>query len=156
MPAMYYSFASGKDVFVKSLMSNPIRIDFLDAIVGQSGLAIYTEVSAQLNETIQFFLTFDDIVKYFHFGKGLGNITIAGIIFMNCSGEMPGITQFFSQLGQNRGQLLTISIGATWFQGVISSATIDVVGDPDTMANFSITLAMTNHGLPKIPPTTVC
>ncbi len=156
MGALYYQYSPGKELFKQQVGISPVKVDVIDSLVGKANMAIYTDITAQINETIQFFLTFDDLVKYFHFGKGLGSISISGMIFSNCEGSMPGLTKMYSILGQNRGKLITVSFGSMWFQGVMTSVSTSIVGEPDTIASFNIQLAVTNHGLSTIPPTSSC
>ena len=97
MGAVFVSLKGG-DIFKNTPGSHLIKVPKIDNILGKSGLALYTQVSVQLAETLQYFLTFDDVIKFIHFGKGLGNITAEGILFSDCSGTIPGLPQFFLSL----------------------------------------------------------
>lgn len=147
MGAAFVSLKGG-DVFKNTPgASHLIKVPKIDGILGKSGLALYTQVSVQLGETLQYFLTFDDVIKFIHFGKGLGNITAEGILFSNCSGDIPGMPQFFQAFSGLRGKKETITVGGTAFTVVISSASVTAIGDPDTMAYFQAVFSIVDHQL---------
>ena len=122
-----------------------VKIPQVDNIVGQSGLAIYTEVSVQIGETIQYFLTFDDVIKFIHFGKGLGTVNVAGIMFSKCDGDIPGLNKFSGAVSGLRGKEQTISIGSMTLTVILNSAQISVISEPDTMAQFVFNFSIVNH-----------
>jgi hypothetical protein len=136
----------GKDVF-KSVpgVSHLIKIPRIDDILGQSGMAIYTQVSVQLGETLQYFLTFDDVIKFIHFGKGLGSITAEGILFSKRDGDLPGLPKYFQAFGSLRGKKETITIGSEAFTVVITNANVSLTGEPDTMAYFQAVFSIVDH-----------
>ena len=88
MPAHFFTY-SGGDLFKTSGGGGAylVRIPQIDSLIGTNGLAVYTNGTLQLSETLQYFLTFDDVVKYIHFGKGVGSVTVEGIMFSNCFGD---------------------------------------------------------------------
>jgi hypothetical protein len=146
MGAVFVALKGG-DVFKSTAGSHLIKVPKIDNILGKSGLAIYTQVGVQLAETLQYFLTFDDVIKFIHFGKGLGNITAEGILFSDCAGDIPGLPQFFQAFSALRGKKETITVGDTAFTVVISSASITAVGEPDTMAYFQAVFSVVDHQL---------
>ena len=139
----------GNDVFkATGSASHLINIPSLDDIVGKSGLAIYTDVSVQIGETIQYFMTFDDVIKFIHFGKGIGQIGVSGILFSDCQGQMPGLQQFFSTaISQLRGKPTDITVGGTTFTTTMTTAQVNIVAEPDTMAQFQVSFSIVNHTL---------
>jgi len=147
MGAVFVNLKGG-DVF-KNVpgVSHLIKVPKIDDILGESGLAMYTQVTVQLGETLQYFLTFDDVIKFIHFGKGLGNITAEGILFSKCSGDIPGLPKFFQAFGGLRGKKETITVGGTAFTVVISSASVSTIGEPDTMAHFQAVFSIVDHQL---------
>lgn len=128
-------------------ISHLIKVPKIDDILGQSGLALYTQVSVQLGETLQYFLTFDDVIKFIHFGKGLGNIVADGIMFSERNGDLPGLPQFFQAFSSLRGKKETITVGGEAFTVVIASASITAIGEPDTMAYFQAVFSIVDHQL---------
>ena len=78
---------SKSDFFHSGGSANPIFIPRVEDLVSDHGfLALYTQVSVQLPETIQYFLTFDDVIKVIHFGKGVGSIVAEGIMYLQVIG----------------------------------------------------------------------
>ena len=140
---------SNTDLFKSgSSASSLVSIPKLDALVNAQGLALYTDVSVQLGETIQYFLTFDDVTKYIHFGKGLSSITVNGMMFMDCNGSIPSLDKFFSKaISQLRGTPQKLVVGSTVFTVVMSNSALTVMAEPDTMAQFQITFSVIDHSL---------
>lgn len=124
-----------------------ISIPAVDEIVTKSGLAVYNTVSIQLGETIQYFLTFDDVIKYIHFGKGVGSVTAEGTLYSTCTGNLPGLNKVAQAISTLRGRTLIIKIGAIVAAAVMTSAQVTVMGDPDTMGQFVFNFAVVNHQL---------
>lgn len=122
-----------------------ISIPQVDSIVGQGGLAIYSSVSLQLSETIQYFLTFDDVIKFMHFGKGIGTVTVEGILFSDCSGDLPGMSRVSSAISGLRGQPQVLVIGKIPVAAVMTNVQINITGEPDTMGSFIFTFSVVNH-----------
>jgi len=124
-----------------------VKIPEVDNIVGTSGLALYTEVSMQISETIQYFLTFDDVIKFIHFGKGLGTIAVQGIMFSDCSGDLPGLPKFSAAISALRGKEQDITIGDIGLTAIMTSAQVNLTGEPDTMGQFVFNFSIVNHQL---------
>jgi hypothetical protein len=122
-----------------------IRIPSVDGIIGKSGLAIYNTVSFRLGETIQYFLTFDDIIKYIHFGKGLGSLTVEGTMFSDCDGNIPGMSKFQQAIRSLRGKGQILVVGNVAMAGIMTDVQLSVTSDPDTMANFVFNYSIVNH-----------
>ncbi len=111
----------------------------------ESATAIITSVSVRTAETTQFFLSFGDVIHYLHFGKGLGEANISGIAFVDCNGEMPGLSKFFSAVKTGRGKIISISfLGGGAFKGPLIGSQCTVRGEPETMAEFNISMAITS------------
>lgn len=124
-----------------------INIDGVNSIVGSGGLAIYDVVSVRLSETIQYFLTFDDVIKVIHFGKGVGTVTAEGTLFSTCGGDLPGVSSFKSAFSGLRGKVTSAAIGSLAFKVMVTEAQLQIMGDPDTMGKFSFNLAILDHDL---------
>jgi hypothetical protein len=146
MPASLINSSSG-DVFSSGAggASAMISVPGVDGIVG--GLAVYDTVSMQINDTIQYFLTFDDAIKYIFFGKGVGTFTAEGTMYCTCDGSIPSLSAWAGAVGALRGQPSTASIGGATATVVLTSAQVNVVGEPDTMAKFIFTFAIVDHQL---------
>jgi hypothetical protein len=124
-----------------------VYIPVIDQIVSKAGLAVYNTVSIQLGETIQYFLTFDDVIKFIHFGKGVGSITVEGTMYCNCDGNLPGLKYVGAAISMLRGKPVVLRVGPILVAGVLTGSQIALVGDPDTMAQFSFNFAVVNHHL---------
>ena len=148
MPATF--FVLGKnDIFKQGSGAGQalITIPEVDRIIQQSGLAIYNNVSLQLGETIQYFLTFDDVIKFIHFGKGLGTLAVDGLMFVDCSGNLPGLGKYKAAISALRGKEQKINIGGIVVTAVMTSTQITIMSEPDTMAQFAFTFSVVNHNL---------
>jgi hypothetical protein len=148
MAATYYS-AGGGDLFKRQTggASSILKIPLLDDIIGTSGLAIYSDVTMQLGETIQYFLTFDDVIKYVHFGKGVGNIAVSGVLFSDCSGQMPGAARFLQAFSSLRGKSQQITLGNQTFTVIVTNCNLSLLAEPDFMANFQMIFSVVDHQL---------
>jgi len=148
MPAAFFTLGSN-DLFQQSsgYGQSLISIPEVDNIIGSNGLAIYNNVGLQLSETIQYFLTFDDVIKFIHFGKGVGTLTAEGTLFSDCYGNIPGISKFRSAISALRGKEQKIDIGGIVVTAVMTASQVNIVGDPDTMAQFSFNFSVVNHSL---------
>jgi hypothetical protein len=127
--------------------SSLVSIPSVDSIVSKSGIAVYNSVSVQVGETIQYFLTFDDVIKFIHFGKGVGAVNVDGTIYSTCDGDLPGLSKVGSAISALRGSPVKVSVGPIVVTAVLTSAQVTVVGDPDTMANFLFNFAVVDHQL---------
>jgi hypothetical protein len=146
MAAISINYIPDRDIFLKGIKFKSPVGHFLSDLEEQ--LAIITSVSASTSETTQFFLTFDDIINYIHFGRGLGSIRISGIAFLTCDGDMPGLRSFFKKIGSKRGKVVSVSLGqAGGFSGPVVGSSVEVVGEPETVASFSVDIVMTSHTL---------
>ena len=136
------------DLFHSGGTANPIYIPKVEELVdNNSMLALYTQVSTQLNETIQYFLTFDDVIKVIHFGKGLGTITAEGIMYSDCDGEIPGFDTFKKAVSDLRGEVVEAVIGPMTLTVIMTSVQVTLVPDPTTMAHFTYSFSIVNHDL---------
>jgi hypothetical protein len=124
-----------------------LGIPAVDALLSNVGLALYDSVTLQIGETIQYFLTFDDVIKYIHFGKGVGTITVEGTMFSDCDGYLPGFAIFNNGVSALRGKTQVVSLGGRAFTVIMTNAAINVVGEPLTSAKFTFTFSIVNHSL---------
>ena len=143
MPAFY--FKNGGELFGQGGGAQIVKIPSVDDIVGAGGLAVYSNVSFQVNETLQYFLAFDDVIKFIHFGKGVGNVTAEGILYCDCSGDLPGLSKATSAIGALRGSAVKLSLGGYTVTGVLTTATIAAMADQDTFGQFSFSFAIVDH-----------
>lgn len=137
---------SQKDIFssggnAQSLISIP----HVDDLIGKSGLAIYNALSFQLGETVQYFLTFDDVIKYIHFGKGLGSLTVEGTMYSDCGGDIPGMKALARTISSLRGKAQNLVVGGIAMTGIMTTVQTTVTSEPDTMAQFVFSYAIVNH-----------
>ena len=149
MGAIYYKYNSGNDVFLNGIsVSNPVSIEPAFSVGGSP--TIITDIGIETNETMQFFMSFDDIIHYMHFGKGMGNLVVSGVAFMDCGGSLTGLSRFYSYAGPKRGEVIKVSVVPNiWFKGPLVSTSSSITGDPETMANFTMRIAITEHSMSK-------
>lgn len=148
MASLFYY--SGTDVFKTAVGTGFISFsDAFNNFDGQeSTLSIITDVSINGNETIQFFQTFDDLISFYYFGKGLGNISLTMMLFCSCdSNNAPGLDKVLERIGQIRGSFVDFSIGKVTFSGVLTSYNVQMVGEPVLHFIVNINLAMIDHTL---------
>lgn len=144
MPASYIDAAGG--MFGKGGgAQGMVSIPAVDNIVGGSNLAVYDSVSVQINDTIQFFLTFDDVVKYVFFGKGIGSVVAEGTMYSTCGGGIPALRSCAAAVGSLRGRKVSVSIGGFAVSAIFTSAQVSVISEPDVMGKFVFNLAAIDH-----------
>jgi len=125
-----------------------VKIPFLDNLLTPGNLAIITELSMQNSETVQFFMTFDDVISWFYFGKGLGQMSIRGLLLTN-EGGTPGLPILLRDVMKStRGKSVQVSIGNTVFRSVMTSFTLNMTQDPSPVVEFTLGLNIVGHTLP--------
>jgi hypothetical protein len=122
-----------------------VAIPAVDNIVGRGNIAVYDSVSVQINDTIQFFLTFDDVVKYVFFGKGIGSVVAEGTMYSKCGGGIPGLNACAAAVGTLRGQRALVSLGGFAVKAIFTSAQVSVISEPDIMGRFVFNMAAIDH-----------
>lgn len=147
MPAAMITLSQG-DIF-KSGGNQQVRIPAVDSIVGKNAIAIFTNITLALSETVQYFLTFDDVIKFIHFGKGVGSFTVEGTMYCDCGGSLPGLTYYFNAISSLRGKPITVSLlgGSPAIVAVLVDTSVRVTGDPDTIGDFTLHFSIVNHNI---------
>jgi hypothetical protein len=147
--AIFYKNKGGMNVLPYNQATTlPIEMNLLDALEAENLVSIITDIQINLRDTNQFFMSFDDKIHHYHFGKGLGSIAVQGLILPNCDGELPGVDRLFQNIGLMRGTDHELSIANTTFTVVFVDSTITYSGDPMTNAVFQINFAVIDHSLP--------
>jgi hypothetical protein len=145
MAAFFYTYGPN-DIFqtIPGDNSSLISIEYLDNLVSsKSALAIYTDIQFQSTEINQIFPTFDNVIHYLQFGKGVGSINVSGLIFSACDHSIPGIASLYSSFQSMRNKKVTVSMSGISFYAIVASCTCNITGEPDTMAQFQISLQIT-------------
>lgn len=124
-----------------------VKIPKVDDIVGKGGLAVYDSVGLQLPETVQYFLTFDDVTKFIHFGKGVGSVQVEGTMYSDCNSSLPGSKKFAAAVTGLRGKPESMIVGGVTVTAILVNSQITVMAEPDTMAKFVFTFSVVNHSL---------
>lgn len=146
MAAYLYTYNNGKDIFGSNISYNSPVSTIFDT--DGSDLGIITSVAGSINESIQYFLTFDDIIHYLHLGRGVGSLTVQGISYPTCGYSYPALKQFFDKVGSNRGKEVTVSfVGGGAFSGPITSASFSASSEGETVCNFAVQIAVVSHSL---------
>ena len=157
MAAIFYTFNTAsvggqKPIFQTGFGVNlAVQLPFLSNILTNQTMVVVTDVSIVNRDTIQYFVTFDDVISYFYFGKGLGNISISGMLFSDCTNNFPGLTPFTQAIGNLRGTTQTITFGSAWFHAVLSGFTVRVASD-NGMQNaieFNLQMDVVDHSFRK-------
>ena len=147
MAASFLALSRSDMFYSGGAVTHLLGIPAIDALLSDVGLALYDSVIVQVGETIQYFLTFDDVIKYIHFGKGVGTITVEGTMFSDCDGFLPGFSIFNNGVSELRGTTQVISLGGRAFTVIMTNASINVVGEPLTSAKFTFNFSIVNHSL---------
>lgn len=160
MAAIFYKYQQG-DMFKLSTNATPepILCDFFSVIQrsGSTLSTIITQVGVQLNDTLQFFLTFDDFISYYYFGKGLGNLTVEGLILQNCDFELVGLDHILEQVQLHRGKKIKFAWGEKFsFWGVLTSISFNKVSEPETMISFQAQFALIDNTMKTSTVESVC
>lgn len=156
--AAFFHNSNGDGIFKNSVGMGEIAIsDAFDQLNdGSTGtLAIITDVAISARETVQFFQSFDDLISFYFFGKGLGAISLNLMFFLDCSGKSPGssapgLDRLMTLLGSIRGTLTDFSVGSVTFSGVVTDFTVQVASEPETHYLVNINLGMTDHTLEQV------
>lgn len=153
MAAIYHynnSATGSKEVFRSGInVLTSVRVPFLDNLLAPSNLAVITEMSIQTNETVQFFMTFDDAINWFYFGKGLGTLTLRGIL-LTCDDGTPGLPVLLDDvMRKTRGKSVDVSIGNAVFRCLMTSFNMNLSQDPSPVVEFNLSLSIYSHNLPS-------
>ena len=132
------------DVFQTGISyQSPVDVSFLGGLTDPSNITVITSIGCQTSEVFQYFLSFDDLITYFWFGKGVGSLVVQGSCFSGNSGSIPGLTAIANSIKNNRGKTVTVSIdGLGVFQGLITNTSTSIVAEPTTMVEFQLTLSV--------------
>lgn len=158
MAALFYNY-SGNNIFKNSVGPGAANAEILElnGLVGEDNMAIILQIGATVQDTYQFFLTFDDFIHHYYFGKGLGEFNCSGMILSTCGGALPGLDFLVKALGELRGKVVTCSMGSGIFWGVLTNANIQMASEPETHIVFNLSFAMTAHNLPaSAEPKSAC
>jgi hypothetical protein len=126
-------------------------------------MLIVCEVSIQNKDTVQYFLTFNDLVTFFYFGKGLGSLSISGLIAGSCltsssqfsyngPTNYPGVDQLMNVIGnQLRGKSQQITFGNTTFWCVLSSFSFKASSESSAInfVEYNLQFEIVDHTLPS-------
>jgi len=152
MAAFFYTYDTDRDLFKGGIsFTNVVKVydrngnDMLGHMLNNFGMTIITNVQVSNSDIVQYFLTFDDVISYFFFGKGLGTIAISGVMFANCDGTMPGVSLLYSVIGEQRGLPVVVSLGGHSFKGIISNFTTTTTADPEPVTEFQLNLNIIHH-----------
>jgi hypothetical protein len=149
MAAVFITYQAN-DIFqyIPGDSSSLVNIENLDDLVNNEGaLAIYTDIAISTSEITQFFPTFDDIIHFLHFGKGLGNITVNGILFSDCTHGIPGLTPFYQAFQSMRGKKVAVSMGGISFYANVTTSNCTISGEPDTMAQWQVSMQIVEDSM---------
>ena len=148
MSAHFITREVGKDLFKTGGTTGLIVIPELDNLADDLELVtIYNSVAVQLNETLQYFLTFDDVIKFIWFGKGVGSLVVDGTMYSDCDGDIPSLHRINETISSMRGELLQAQVGSMTLDVILAGVQVTTVPDPDTLANFQFNLSIVNHNM---------
>lgn len=125
-----------------------VKIPFLERLLAPENLTVITEISMQNTETVQFFMTFDDVISWFYFGKGMGHMGIRGLLLTSENGT-PGLSVLLQDVMKSaRGQSVQVSLGNAVFRGVLTAFHLNLSQDPSPVVEFALSLNIVGHNLP--------
>lgn len=147
--AAIYHYNETDEIFKCGIkVLNSVKLEFLKELLTDKNQTIITELSIQAAETVQFFLTFDDVINWFYFGKGLGTMTIQGLILTGDEGS-PGLSTFLNvSMKEMRGKTVQASVGNAIFYGVLTNFSLNLTQDPSPIIAFTLSFAVVDHNLP--------
>lgn len=149
MATVYHYNTEGGELFKGGVqVLTGVKVDFLGELLDPDNLSIVTEVSMQNSEVVQFFMSFDDVVSWFYFGKGIGNMTIKGMLLTSDKGT-PGLPILLNDvMSKTRGQMVQVSIGNAVFSCVLTNFSVSLAQDPSPVVEYMLNLSIVNHFLP--------
>ena len=128
----------------------PVGGESLEGFIGEPDHIFLTSIQATKTEINQFFIGFDDKISTTHFGQGLGQIIITGLIFPKCvGGQAPtfrGNDVLHNYYGAMRGKEVTVIVEASTVRGYVTSLTMETSVEEELVTKFRIELAMTDNG----------
>lgn len=135
-----------------------VECDLLDGVLdSDTNITVLTAFSVTHNETVQFFQSFGDMVHYFYFGRGVGQIHFDLMCFLGCSSDKaPGLQTLWDKLGSNRGKKVNLHFDSVTVSGILMSFTITAQAEPETHYIISIDLGMIDSKLAKANVTGSC
>lgn len=132
----------------------------LEDLIGERYHIFLTSIQTTKTEINQFFIGFDDKISTTHFGQGLGQIIITGLIFPKCVGGQPstfeGHDALHAYYGKMRGKEVTVRVEESRVRGYVTSLTMETSIEEELVTKFRIELAMTHNGYNPIPNTNTC
>jgi hypothetical protein len=149
MAAIYHYNTSDQEIFRAGInVLTNVKVPFLDTLLAPGNLALITELGIQNNETVQFFLTFDDAINWFYFGKGMGSINIRGML-LTCDSGTPGLPVLLDDVMRKmRGKSVDVSLGNAVFRCIMTSFNLMLTQDPAPVVEFTLGLNIYSHNLP--------
>lgn len=151
MAAIYYAIDNTKGMFKGSFPANhmvriPALNDLMSSESAKSRYTVITDIAVETSDVLQFFTTFDDVINYFFFGKGLGNLLVKGMVFTDCDGAAPGLDTLTDTIGGLRGKKIEMSLGKWAFEVIITNSRISIAAEPVMAAEFTLTFAIVGGG----------
>jgi hypothetical protein len=145
MPAKFLKLVTN-DLFKSGGIAPPnMSIPEVDKVVKPEVIAMYDSVGVQFGETCQFFLAFDDVIKFIHFGKALGSIQVEGTMYADCDYALPAFSKYRDAFSALRGKPIAVQVYSVTMRAVMVASSVTVIGDPDTLAKFSFQFSVVDH-----------
>jgi len=158
MAAIFYNIPNSNTNVFKGgqTIYDSVHLGFLSSLIDSRSMVMISDVSMQNRDTIQYFLTFNDLVSYFYFGKGLGTLSISGFVLGSpdnldnpTTTSFPGMANLLSRIGRIRGKEVSVLFGGHIFWCVLSSFTFRANAEDQNinMIEFNLQLDIINHTL---------
>lgn len=132
----------------------------LEDLIGELYHIFLTSIQTTKTEINQFFIGFDDKISTTHFGQGLGQIIITGLIFPKCVGgqetSFAGHAELHGYYGEMRGKEVTVTVEGSMVRGYVTALTMETSIEEELVTKFRIELAMTHNGYAASPNTNTC
>ena len=163
MAAIFYNIPNSDNAIFKGGISvnTSVSIPGLDNLINSNDMLVINEFTIMNKDTIQYFLTFDDLISYFYFGKGLGTISVNASLFSQCPSnigpnlpsDFRGLSEVMQLIQEKRGMPWEIYFGGIRFDAVLSSFTFraSAADIAINIIDFTMQLEVIQHSFK--PPT---
>lgn len=165
MATLFFDLKGKNEILKQVYGTTNITIEFdkgpnLEALIGEPHHIFLTSIQTTKTEINQFFIGFDDKISTTHFGQGLGQIIITGLIFPKCKGGQTstfmGNNVLHGYYGAMRGKEVAVTVEASTVRGYVTSLTMETSVEEELVTKFRIELAMTHNGYEPLLNTNTC
>jgi hypothetical protein len=111
----------------------------------QQQRAVITRLTVSQQSNFQFLHTLGSSIYVFSFGDRVGQLTLSGLCFTDCSTGDSGIEEMLAYYNANRlaarQDQVEVIIGSTSIRGFLVGSTIDIVRPEDQLGQFALNIS---------------